>query len=241
MPIVMKLLAMEGVKKKNCVCSKSQYGVNCQFDGKPCGMVDYDHNFNPFFGAQVINQTAGIGDGFNSQYTLLQKSDGKPALKYGRAIYAHIYPNNHRLFGRADVILSNGRRYIVAPANLTDTNLYPNATTIQFDLANYLEHLYIWDDRGKYFSRPIFVSSPIDVGTSTDSLSPVGLTWSRIDPKKHSFITPGVPLSTILICAQCFDTDSCNDAGTCNNETSTCNCISGHEGHMCEKEDNPFP
>ena len=140
-----------------------------------------------------------------------------------------------------------GRRYAITWFNLTDIISFPNATNIHLDLANYLEDAHPWhtwwEERialggvnNPYLGYPFFVSSPIDVGTPTDSLSPLGLTWSRTDHYANP-LTPDKSLSTVLICVECSDAHRCHTVGgTCDNETNTCNCTSGYEGPMCEKE-----
>lgn len=223
---------------KTCVCGESQYGNKCEFIGKPCGMVDYDRNTNQFNGAGKI---------FSSQYTLLEKSDGEPAFAYGRPLYAYFFNSTQGMnFGLADVLMNMGRRYVMIGVNVNNTNLFPNVTDIHSELANYLEGVHPWYDWWEEKLLPTggmnnsvedvtpvaFVSNPVD---DSDSLAPVGVTWSRATQY-------GLPLSlstsvsTVLMCAECSDSYPCMNSGICINETSKCNCFYGFEGPMCEKE-----
>jgi hypothetical protein len=81
----------------------------------------------------------------------------------------------------------------------------------------------------------------LDIGTASDSISPLGLTWARVDATAfvgpgnfYNLFLPGVPIETTLLCSQCSSRHSCDYGGECNFENGTCTCYTGFEGPTCE-------
>ena len=84
------------------------------------------------------------------------------------------------------------------------------------------------------WNMPKFISTSIDIGTITDSISPVGLSWYLANEDDQ--LTPGIPIDTVLVCAECDGVDyTCSNSGVCNNETKTCNCTNGFKGPKCDR------
>ena len=81
---------------------------------------------------------------FSSKHAFLEKSDGEPASKHGRPLYAYFHPENEHWFGFADVLMNMGRRYAMIGINLTDATSFPNATNVHLELANYVEDAHPW-------------------------------------------------------------------------------------------------
>lgn len=220
-----------------CVCGDGYYGQRCQFSTKPCPLTDYNRNTSPFKGAGIL---------YSSKYTLMEKSDGKAAFAYGKPLYAYFYPADATWAGWADILMSFGRRYNIYSVNVT--GLFPNSTNVSIDLANHFEEFhpyYDWWEDGfskitiekapLNFTLPKFISTSIDIGTITDSISPMGLSWYLANEDDQ--LTPGIPIDTVLLCAECDGVDyTCTNSGVCNNETKTCNCTNGFKGPKCEKE-----
>jgi hypothetical protein len=83
----------------------------------------------------------------------------------------------------------------------------------------------------------------LDIGTASDSISPLGLTWARVDATVslglgdyYNLLLPGAPIETTLLCAQCSVHHPCDYGGACNFENGTCTCDLGFEGPTCEVE-----
>lgn len=89
--------------------------------------------------------------------------------------------------------------------------------------------LYAEANTLEIYRVPVFVSDPIDVGTQSDSLSPLGLSWKRTNrvtlSKKNYFnlFLRGGGIETVLICSRCSDSSPCLNEGTCLSN-STCDC-----------------
>lgn len=81
----------------------------------------------------------------------------------------------------------------------------------------------------------MFVSDPIDVGTQSDSLSPLGLRWRRVKTvqlsKKNYFnlFLRGTSIETILLCSRCSESSPCLNEGICNPRNFTCSCPAPEE------------
>ena len=109
------------------------------------------------------------------------------------------------------------------------------------ELADYLESVhpyfdwieakYVNNQKGIPVFRPSFVSDPIDIGTASDNISPLGLSWARVDSSPlsennvYDIYLAGAGIDTVLLCAQCLDEvpGGCNGRGRCGNSTCSCN------------------
>ena len=121
---------------------------------------------------------------------------------------------------------------------------FPNATTdtVAPLLVDFLRNMdplnpedYIVD--GEIVMCPLFVSDSLDVGTSADGLTPVGLGWNRV--KNYCSLTVGAPVDTVLLCEECDESFNVCSFGECvyaneGDEKGTCECIPGFEGLKCE-------
>ena len=79
--------------------------------------------------------------------------------------------------------------------------------------------------------RPVFVSAPLDIGTASDTISPLGLPWWRVDAtvevelsEYYNLYIPGALVDTTLLCSTCAHNHPCSLGGTCNFTTGICNC-----------------
>ena len=79
--------------------------------------------------------------------------------------------------------------------------------------------------------------------TDSDSISPLGLKWSRIDTTVaidfddfFDLYLAGSAVETTLLCASCSEDTPCNNEGVCDFETGECSCETGFEGPLCEVE-----
>lgn len=82
------------------------------------------------------------------------------------------------------------------------------------------------------YNLPVFVSGPIDVGTQSDSFSPLGLRWKRVKKFQASeknyfnvFLAES-SIDTVLLCSRCSNESStCLNGGTCRENNNTCACL----------------
>ena len=87
----------------------------------------------------------------------------------------------------------------------------------------------------------MFVSDPIDIGTATDNISPLGLSWSRVNRLElnsenyFDIFLRGGSIDTVLLCATCSKMAPCFNNGVCN-ANSFCECNFGATGRLCEKD-----
>jgi len=107
-------------------------------------------------------------------------------------------------------------------------------------LAKYLEKLHpyydwiepefvYWQNGSTPFHLPVFVSDPIDIGTATDNVSPLGLSWARVNRVElnsenyFDIFLRGGNIDTVLLCATCSETSPCLFGGVCN-ANNFCQC-----------------
>ena len=235
-----------------CVCDEEgQFGSHCQFVESPCEVAEYDHRKSQFSG-DFLNDVS-------SRFQLLIRSDGIPAQAYGRPIYVYVYPDpvyNHRV----DVLMFLGRRYFILGLLINESDLVDYLENIHpfydwilskkiamdifdDDKINFNDKTYnsIWFHDTVMIEYPLFVSESIDLGTESDSFSPIGLTWNLVDAsrndKEFDVLLLGPPVDSVLLCAACSDSIPCMNAGICGSEgnNNTCSCLKGFEGPLCEK------
>ena len=103
------------------------------------------------------------------------------------------------------------------------------------ELAEYLSEEYV----GTYTRTPsYFISDAMDIGTPSDSYTPVGFRWYRVktnlDEALFNEMDKTQPLETAMLCAvcddlenRCFANHSCSLAGICE-------CPVDLSGALCE-------
>jgi len=222
-----------------CVCAeKGRFGTHCQFTEQPCEETDFDRRTSPFSGA---------GLAYSSDYYLIHKKNGEPAYAYHRPIYYYMNKNDE-----IDILMNLGRRYFLFYLNASLIDGFDNFTNDEAILADYLENIHPFYDwiqpmflKGQRdsnpFHVPVFVSDPIDIGTATDNVSPLGLSWARVNQVQLSaknyvdiFLIGGY-IDTVLLCAWCSETSPCLTGGKCD-QNHTCHCTHGHVGRLCEAD-----
>lgn len=143
-----------------------------------------------------------------------------------------------------------GRRYYLFYLNASLIDGFNDFDEDEALLAEYLESVhpfYDWiqpmflkDQRDSNpFHVPVFVSDPIDIGTATDNVSPLGLSWARVNQVQLSsknyvdIFLIGGHIDTVLLCAWCSESSPCLTGGRCD-QNHTCQCTHGHVGRLCE-------
>lgn len=89
-------------------------------------------------------------------------------------------------------------------------------------------------------TRPVFVSAPIDIGTASDSISPLGLEWWRVDAtvevefsEYSDLYIPGPAVETSLVCDTCSHNHPCSPGGNCNITAGVCICSCDSTTGIC--------
>lgn len=230
-----------------CICKPGFYGVSCEFE-EPCEVLTVDLRTNDFpllsEGEQVVPP-----DTFQ-----LRRVDGKIATEYNKPVYT----SESTFFGSRYALIFTGRRYamIYSVGNQfrspmeTENALFTGSYHAFFDspVAKRTE-----DENNLQYDF-IFLSEPLDVGTSSHKLTPEGLAWSYNrggfdgffddTPQEGPVFPDGlIDTDTTLLCALCDeDTNPCLNDGECNNSTYQCECFDigflwrtpGSIGALCE-------
>ena len=94
-----------------------------------------------------------------------------------------------------------------------------------------IEPQWVYNMSGVPVGRPAFLSAPLDIGTASDNISPLELSWWRVDftvevelTEYHDLYIPGPMVETIMLCSTCAHNHPCNLGGTCNFTSGTCIC-----------------
>jgi hypothetical protein len=152
-------------------------------------------------------------------YDILRTNTGKLLEVYDHPVFFNDT-------GRFQIILFAGRRWV----------LFEWVDNTGAGLEAYLRefHAHFTDFNAS------FISEPMDVGTPTDALTPVGLEWffprNGMTPQGGIQSVDSTRASdALLLCAVCDNTANvCQNNGQCEND-GTCKCGLGSEGRMCEK------
>lgn len=215
-------LCVSGTCQDNqCVCDKGRFGIRCEFN-YPCPHLQIDFRTPPF--PMDFGQLA-------SQYDLLLNAQNRPVQVYDKPVYVF----EHLDAGFFDVILFQGRRWVLTNTDLLNVTT-PGKRKSSMELAEYLSEEYV----GTY-TRTVsyFISDAMDIETSSDSYTPVGLRWYRIKTNldeaiDFNEIDTTQPLETAMLCAVCDDFENrCFASHTCS-LPGICECSGDLSGALCE-------
>ncbi|CAJ1937834.1 unnamed protein product [Cylindrotheca closterium] len=236
---------------KVCVCNEGFFGNQCQFEyDQICDTIEFDHRFAPF----PIQKYD-----FPSRLEVVTTSSDYYMLYRNKAVYSYVYPSDSESSGYMNIIAFFGRRYyflIVDWAGLFATkteagsehaalfaDLTPETAPAAFVkyMNTFLADGFLGD--GELVS-PLFVSEPLDLGTPQEKPDPTELAWHLVTTDWYGTrLGIGASISTRLLCTRCDDATGpyCELAGSCNSETSTCDCLDGgFVGPRCEYYDPAF-
>lgn len=215
-----------------CRCNEGYFGNQCQFsESEVCDVIEFDHRLDKF---------PDLGENFPSRFEIVRDSQDSYALFRGKAVYAYVYPAVDTWDGHISLLAFGGRRYYLIEGNRY--SLFPNETAANapFRFVKYLEENlksgYLFDG-GPNGTFPVFVSEALDLGTSKDGPTPVGLGWFYTEKDNYgASLGVGAPISTRLRCGQCNAAIGryCDYGGDCDDESGECICLDGYEGPLCE-------
>jgi len=221
-----------------CVCRPGQYGRSCHFDDSPCERLDYDRRTQPFRGIHSFFGNLGL----SSKYELLFDSQMNVVLAYDHPVYVRF--RDKKDLGAvviADVIINLGRRYVISylmgnntePISLGLNQTVKEAVVAYFRDFNGVYDLLRLDHQRPLDLRPVYVSDPLDYGTASDTLSPIGLRWFLSQSVGSLALGPSV--DTVLLCESCSEQDGSSSCGLWGNcEDTKCACDPGFNGPQCE-------
>ncbi|KAL7555714.1 hypothetical protein ACA910_009879 [Epithemia clementina (nom. ined.)] len=190
-----------------CICPTGRFGTRCSFSAA-CHEIFFEKGEN--YKGPIDLPT---------DYEMIYDGNGKVVTMYSKPVYVDRVQNG--------LILFNGRRwYLTSMEQLNATS----ASDLALKLGNG------W----QLFRKPItsaFVSSPSDIGTLTDSATPIRATWYRASTPPEGSVMQRPILDqaspSFFECALC---DSllypCMYGNPCFN--GTCQCIDGSTGKKCQ-------
>jgi len=210
-------------ENKDCICEPGFYGMNCQMK-KPCETLVVDLRSTQFPEVQKKEGAVELPSTANFTHLVLENPDGSIGITF-RPVYAYISDDY------TYIIVFTGRRWI-----LSFQNDYYNA--VRYDS---------YYDRSTFV--PIFISSPMDVDTDTNQLTPIRLEWFQVrstskEVTEKSYQPRDKAIGTSLTCAYCDEFFfPCLSQGVCGSSstemanTRACDCTSefgGGVGSRCE-------
>jgi len=235
-----------------CVCKDGRYGVHCEFRA-PCEALTLNSNHGGFPPVtSLVNEDYVVLD---SSYTLFKNdTDSSLVLLYNRPVYYSP--------GFQYLLLFSGRRWvIVSPVVFAEGGGgaegigYETGKTkgLSSDVEDVWKRLLAEEFRTNHvfthLTNPLLqqftVSEAVELGSSLDQGSPIGLHWLALRAVRSAsrpVIVPGnyETFDATFICPFCEeDVNDCHNLGTCNN--GTCECRPGvlefplHNGYLCER------
>lgn len=200
-----------------CVCNEDRFGINCQYE-KPCDTVEVDTSKEPF-----------VGD-WSEIFDLLQLA--LPRIEadkyrihsikvYDRPVYSSQHDD-----GSFHLILFTGRRWVLI--NSDSARLRNGLNTNWQDVVEWLESFH-----GYYSEYTVsYISSPTDVFTPSDTVSPLELQWFGTKSTNNE-VDLNDPQPTVLLCGVCNDrSNPCGNQGVC--RAGSCQCKMGTFGSLCQ-------
>ena len=200
-----------------CVCDEGRFGLNCQYE-KPCETVEVDTSKEPF-----------VGD-WSETFDLIQLAVPRiEADKYrihSVKVYDRPVYSSHHDDGSYHLILFTGRRWVLI--NSDSAGLRNGLDTDWQDVVEWLEEFH-----GYYSSYSVsYISSPTDVFTPSDTVSPLELQWYGTKSTSNE-VDLNEPQPTVLLCGICNDrSNPCGNQGVC--RAGSCQCKMGTFGSLCQ-------
>lgn len=215
-----------------CICDEDFFGNQCQFNERQiCDVVEFDHRYDlfPVPGNKV----------FPSRFELVRDEEGSVLFYRGKAAYAYVYTEGDGRYGHLDILVYLGRRYYFLEGNWLD--LLKNETLDSPAPPRFLEYLKKNLQPGYDYKPgitfPLFVSEPLDVGSSKDKPTPADIGWFyAAQDDFNTSLAVGAPISTRLLCDRCNENEQqfCEYGGRCDNDKEVCVCLDGYVGSRCE-------
>jgi len=196
----------------DCICEEGFYGINCQMK-YPCDLLQLDLRSVEFPKVLTEKNVASIDRTAQFQLVSLKNRDKSIGIMY-RPVY--IYKHKLREIG----------------VNATDTiNYILHFTGRRWIISSLLDDKSKGDRISPFYDRkdfdPIFISSPMDVDTDTNQLTPVTLKWYETKRKPNSdviesYIPRDFATGSLLTCSYCDDDFyPCLNNGVCVARSST--------------------
>ncbi len=201
---------------KGCLCQTGFYGFDCELKNENlCKNIAQALSHRPF----VENIT--------TPFSLFTSSNS--FRSYSRPIF---YRNITDEFKAFDFIMFLGGRWgyfwIDDVSNIfeRDVDLIIRIIAESFATANDYSKLSIRQ-------HPIYLSSYVKFGTSSDTGMPNSLFWYEvIRSSNYNYPDKSKMLDVKLQCTTCSEFNPCQNAGICN--SSRCVCVPTHTGDLCE-------
>ena len=190
-----------------CVCGPKTFGRRCNFL-LPCSRIFLDKD-EAFVGPRNMP----------TDYETITDENGNLVTMYSKPVYVDPIFNG--------LIVFNGRRWLMT-------------TMTQFNVSSTKELAVALENGWSLHKKPIqgaFMSDPSDVGTLSDSSSPVRLAWYRAStPRSEEAMQWPVKeekASSDFDCAICHAVEfPCKFGNPCIN--GTCQCLDGSTGNKCQ-------
>jgi hypothetical protein len=212
-------------ESNTCMCFPGFTGEKCQFqEAQVCEKLSHDHRFSDFEGDRAFSVV-------NNKYGGIKYFRGKP-------VYSHVFQENSA-HGMINFLIFNGRRYFYVEAFGWKTNprfKYETNDSVSDKFVEYLESLL---EKGSKLPKnetlPLFVSEPLDVGSSNDKITPTKLAWFFVEKDcQGQSLGVGAPMNSRFLCRNCDDEAGifC-EHGDCENGECRCH-TRDFSGSLCE-------
>ena len=224
-----------------CQCDEGRVGINCEHP-TPCARMELDLRTEPFpyaEGGKFIPATS---------YELLTDNQSRPVMVYNKPVYVAFLTSTGTVL---NILMFTGRRW----------GLFLNFEFLDATAAQQLRPglpSYLPIDFHSWFSRHrvYFFTEPMDLGSPSDSSSPIDLQWYRsrellhLENRTLFRVDTNQPTNTVLLCPFCRVVyNNCLNEGDCSiddpgngnlydfvNREGLCVCKYGFTGYLCEKE-----
>lgn len=225
-----------------CQCNEGQLGLNCEMAAPECGYYGLDYRTKG-----NLPDLRGGSAFLSNEFWMMEG-----IRIFERNFFVH--------FDKPVFIIFAGRRWIMfGTLGDIETDNQLRISFTQPEILDELRNMTSLDSLRaiQSFSHltPLYFSSPMDYGTSSNGVDFTSLTWfvakedkastTRSNPEAILGYSSSVfgympdqeyPITAKFLCTQCFKDEDCHNDGKCNHiDDGSCQCPMFFNGFMCEQ------